>query len=388
MSLDDILQRAVQRTRHQATYRIAIDAQGGDVVNGETACQRHVQAAKIAAPLFPNCEFFLFGSQEEITKAMAGYKPTNVTPVDPVKEAKDETARTKIAKHIEQRGMILPLAKRLKDGEFEGIYTIENTRRVVPAVSKVIGVMDEYKALFPDEKLLPLLGELPKSPKVKRNHTFYLIDAGSIPQLTRREQFWLYAQLGMIYARTVGGIHEPTVGLLNIGKEENKGKPLLIEAHKYLKEKLGEQFVGNIESHVAVYDQEKGTSEQRPVNVVVAEGGDGNGLIKGMVTGGNLTKDFIEDEVRTNGRLYEKIAAWVLSWKGGVFDRVKKRMDPSQYGGAAFICLNKPVFKNHGTATTEGLVEGYKKLIAYIQQRATENIRQAFFTEIKRRDAA
>ncbi len=56
-----------------------------------------------------------------------------------------------------------------------------------------------------------------------------------------------YARMGVAYRQHVHGIAEPSIGLLNIGSEEEKGTALMKEVYGQLQERFAERFVGNVE---------------------------------------------------------------------------------------------------------------------------------------------
>lgn len=77
------------------------------------------------------------------------------------------------------------------------------------------------------------------------NSRLLLIDAGSNTNC-KPINLLQFAQMSTIYIRNTYNIKNPTVGLLNIGTEENKGNELTKESYKLLKEKspeLGLNFV-------------------------------------------------------------------------------------------------------------------------------------------------
>lgn len=55
--------------------------------------------------------------------------------------------------------------------------------------------------------------------------------------------------MSTIYIRNTYGIKNPTVGLLNIGTEENKGNELTKESYKLLKEKSEELGLNFVRKH-------------------------------------------------------------------------------------------------------------------------------------------
>ena len=80
-----------------------------------------------------------------------------------------------------------------------------------------------------------------------------------------------YGLMASVYAREVLGKPEPTVGLLNVGTEEEKGTELVQEAAKLLRDAPGVRFAGFVEGH----DVFGGTTD-----VVVCDGFTGNVVLK------------------------------------------------------------------------------------------------------------
>ena len=84
-----------------------------------------------------------------------------------------------------------------------------------------------------------------------------------------------FARLGCVYAEDVLGRTNPSVGLLSIGEEPEKGNAVVKEAHALLAA-AGLNFHGNVEGR----DLPMGASERGPVDVVVCDGFVGNVILK------------------------------------------------------------------------------------------------------------
>ena len=147
------------------------------------------------------------------------------------------------------------------------------------------------------------------------------------------------------------------------------------DAHEVLESELRGSFIGNCEPYGSTYEHEKGDINHKiEADVVVTTGEMGNVLIKALAAGAHLASDFIRDEIR-KGNWLEQLCGIYLNRKHGAFQRAKTQMDPTRYGGAAYVCANLPVFKNHGVASQEGLEVGYQKLIRYVHKKAVDRIR-------------
>lgn len=153
------------------------------------------------------------------------------------------------------------------------------------------------------------------------------------------EHLLQFAVLGSALVSAVDGKPEPSVGLLNIGEEAIKGSDTIKRAGELLRA-AGEgghiNFFGNVEGN----DIFKGT-----VDIVVCDGFVGNVLLKTSEGLAGMLSDFIKQEF-TRGPL-SKLAALVAM---PVLQRLKHRVDPRRYNGAALLGLRGLVFKSHGSA--------------------------------------
>lgn len=158
-----------------------------------------------------------------------------------------------------------------------------------------------------------------------------------------------FAIMGAAFYRAV---HKPgarpTVGLMNVGSEEEKGHEAVKEAGRLLRDlDLDFDYHGFVEGD----DVAKGT-----VNVIVTDGFTGNVALK---TGEGLAR-FFSQELRTafTSSLTAKLGAFLAQ---SALKRMRARLTPP--GGGPFLGLNGVVVKSHGGADA-GSVSGAIK-IAY-----------------------
>jgi glycerol-3-phosphate acyltransferase PlsX len=98
-----------------------------------------------------------------------------------------------------------------------------------------------------------------------------LLDVGANVN-PKSEHLFQYGVMGSIFARHILGRERPTVGLMNVGSEEQKGHDLAKETHALFNgSPLREQFVGNVEGR----DIQRGAAD-----VVVCDGFVGNVVLK------------------------------------------------------------------------------------------------------------
>lgn len=186
--------------------------------------------------------------------------------------------------------------------------------------------------------------------------SFILIDAGANVEC-RPEMLVQFAVMGSAYMEKVVGIKSPSVGLLNVGAEETKGRELEIETYKLLKDS-GLNFYGNIEAR----DVPEGVC-----HVVVTDGFTGNIVLK----------------------LYEGVASlfgnkvkWLFSGTGkigalfslGKIKLFKKQMDYRETGGSVLLGVRKPVIKAHGSSDAYAFFNAIKQAQKCVEENVTTAI--------------
>ena len=124
-----------------------------------------------------------------------------------------------------------------------------------------------------------------------------------------------FAVLGSLYAKHILGIHNPRVGLINIGEEEGKGNILAQAAYPLLKENSRINFVGNVEGRDVLIDK---------ADVMVCEGFTGNIILK----------------------LAESI--YEITHRKDIHHSYFDRFNFENYGGTPVLGINKPVIIGHG----------------------------------------
>ena len=164
---------------------------------------------------------------------------------------------------------------------------------------------------------------------------FLLIDCGANVDCQPKylTQFGL---MGSVYMKSVMGVSDPAVGLVNIGVEEEKGNKLTKEAFQMMKRQTSYRFVGNCEAREV---------PSGDFDVVVTDGFAGNVILKytegivGTVTG--MLKRRMMESFRTKlGALLAKPA----------FRAFKQDVDYNAVGGAPMLGVQAAVVKAHGSS--------------------------------------
>ncbi len=155
------------------------------------------------------------------------------------------------------------------------------------------------------------------------------------------QQLVEFAIMGEAFQRAVSGKARPSVALLNVGAEDQKGHEEIRNAAQLIRDTgVDIDFQGFVEGD----DISKGT-----VDVVVTDGFTGNIALKTGEGTARLVGQLLK-EALTSGpfaMLGAAIATPALS-------KLRKRMDPGSFNGALFLGLNGLVVKSHGSANGPG----------------------------------
>jgi glycerol-3-phosphate acyltransferase PlsX len=176
-------------------------------------------------------------------------------------------------------------------------------------------------------------------PNAKGGYTV-MLDVGANVE-ANGEQLVEFAIMGEAFARAVNGTEKPSVALLNVGAEEQKGHEEIRAAAQLIRETgVDLNFQGFVEGD----DIAKGT-----VDVVVTDGFTGNIALKTGEGTARLVGQFLR-EALTSGPLAQLGA--LIAYPA--LRQLRKRMDPGTFNGALFLGLNGLVVKSHGGANGRG----------------------------------
>jgi glycerol-3-phosphate acyltransferase PlsX len=161
-----------------------------------------------------------------------------------------------------------------------------------------------------------------------------LLDVGANVDC-RPQNLVQFAVMGELYARSVLKVARPRVGILSIGEEDSKGNELTGETFPLLKE-LPLQFIGNVEGR-DIYNGH--------VDVIVCDGFVGNVALKTSEGLSRMVRDMLKESLRKT--VTAQVGA-LLSRKA--FSAFRRRLDPSEYGGAPLLGVRGVCIVGHGSS--------------------------------------
>ncbi len=190
-----------------------------------------------------------------------------------------------------------------------------------------------------------------------------LVDAGANTDCKPRNLLE-FGIMGSIYLQQVLGINNPKVGMVNIGTEEGKGNRLVSETYEVMK-KSDMNFYGNLEAR----DIPGGI-----VDVIVCDGFVGNVILK-LTEGVAMNMTSMLKEAFTKNFI-SKIGALIL--KGGLKE-FKSKLDYTEYGGAPFLGVKRPVIKAHGSSNENAIKNAIKYGEIFCKNGVIEKIEEEIF---------
>ena len=298
--------------------RIFLDAMGGD-----NAPQAPVAGAIEALRRFPEIEIELAGVLSQLEPLLTDCDDvrSRITLVDAPEVITNHESPVMGVRTKKQSATVIGMLK-LRNKEVDGFVSAGSTGAVLAGgmfrLGRIPGV--ERPALAP---LMPN----------GKGH-FLLIDCGANVDC-KPEYLQVFGVMGDEYMKSVMGMKEPRVGLINIGAESEKGNAL-VKATYPLMEQAPYRFVGNVEARDITGDV---------ADVLVADGFTGNVVLKFMEGVAGTLMGIIKKEMMGDTR--SKIGALLAK---PAFRRVKKAMDYTEVGGAPLLGVQGAVVKAHGSS--------------------------------------
>jgi glycerol-3-phosphate acyltransferase PlsX len=317
-----------------APVRVAVDAMGGDRAPEEVVAGALEAASADVAPI-------LYGRRERLEPLAGGLEIVHADEVVAMDEKPSDAVR-------EKRGSSLFLACRaVGEGAADAVVSAGNTGAALAAgLVEIRRLPDVHRPAIAVP--LPALG----GPSI-------LLDAGANAD-ARPEHLVQFAHMGAVFAEEVAGLAEPTVALLSIGEEPEKGNRLVREAHDELAAAPGLRFLGNVEGRDLL---------RKAADVVVTDGFTGNMALK-----------LLEGTIKTTLEAFrEEITGSARGTLGGLLirpaaRRLRTRLDPDTYGGAYLLGLRGLVVIAHGNSSRTAIANAVRYAARGVTGRVVERV--------------
>ncbi len=303
---------------------VSIDAMGGDAGPGIVLAallknsQRH-----------SNVHFILHGDEAELTPLLARH--ARLKPRVEIRHAPGRVSMEDKPSHVLRRGKDTSMWRAIdcvKQGDAQVAVSAGNTGALMAVSMFGLGIIDGISR--------PAIATI--WPTIKGQSV--VLDCGANVTATD-VQLVDFAVMGAAFAQVILGLDVPTVGLLNVGSEEQKGNDAVKGAAAILRDaNLPMEFRGFVEGD----DITKGT-----VDVVVTDGFTGNIALKTAEGTAKLVSSYLRMALKRS--LLGQIGAVLAS---GPLNTLRRKLDPRASNGGIFLGLNGVVVKSHGGTDAVG----------------------------------
>jgi phosphate acyltransferase len=326
--------------------RVAVDAMGGD-----TAPQAEIAGVVQALTALPG-KFLvqLVGRSDVIKTELAKYPDVDHSRLE-IHEAAEVIGMAEkplAAVRKKPKSSIVVGLGLQKAGLSDAFVSAGNTGAILAASTILLGLHDGVEratvaTLFPTG-----------------NQPVLVLDGGANVDCSARELVG-FAYLGTVYMRDVLQRPSPTVGLLNVGEEEEKGNAITREAHNLLKRSPRLHYIGNIEGRDIV----AGHHKYGVVDVVVCDGFVGNVVLK-----------FYESVGRLFVGLVKQLVPDLL--QRAELRELFRILDYSEYGGAPLLGVKGVSIICHGASPANAFKNAVRVAVQSVEADLSKHIGAEF----------
>lgn len=303
--------------------RIVVDAMGGDFAPANA-----VLGAVEAFNESKSFDLFLVGKEKKIIEVLSSsnlsFSKDFIVNADEVIDMGDSPASSLKSK---PNSSIVIGAQLVRDKKADAFVSAGNTGAMMAASTLIIGRIPGLGR--------PTIGA--EMPNV--NGICYLYDVGASKD-SKPNHLFEYAIMGTIFAKEMGGISNPKIGVLSMGEEEGKGNEVTEAAAKLLKgSKLN--FIGNVEGRDILAGN---------VDVVVCDGYVGNIILKFGESVPKLLKHLLKKTAEKS--FFDKL---LIGLSKNVLKKSLKSLDYQEYGGVPLLGVNGISIIGHGSSSVRAI---------------------------------
>ncbi len=333
--------------------KIALDVMGGDNSPGAL-----VEGALSAIEQESDLKIHMFGDGNVIEEELSRKNYTdnyrsNINIIHTEEMIHDEEQPTKALRTKKNASLLLAM-KHVKEGNADAVLSAGNTGAFMAGGLMILGRLKGISR----PALAPVIPSF-------HGESTVILDVGANMD-AKPQNLADFAMMGSLYAEKVLKRENPTIGLINVGEESNKGNKLLKETHTIL-ENSKLNFAGNLEARALL---------DCPYDIVVCDGFLGNillkfaeGMSKGILT--RMKEEFTRG-IRNN------IGAYLL--KPSLIG-LRKELDYTEYGGAPFLGINGLCIKCHGSSNSKAVKNA---LLMQAHPFIKEDVISSFVEEIEK----
>jgi phosphate acyltransferase len=324
---------------------------GVDVMGGDNAPSCVIAGISDYIKKSSDVKFRLFGDADSMRRELEAYPELNkhvelIHCNDVVKSNRNPVRSYKSGKETSMYKAVMDV----KENNCDVCISSGDTGTLMVMATMILGTMPQIKrpalvSIFPNEKQGSVMLDFGANTE---NEPLHLLQ---------------FAVMGHCFTQVVRGIENPTIGILNIGVEEYKGREIDRKAAELLK-----QSTLNFKGFIEGYDIAKGT-----VDIIVTDGFSGNIALKVAEGTANTCLEYMRRGFASSW--ISKIGGFLA--KPGIkksFDLI----DPRNYNGAMFIGVNGIVVKSHGSADAYSFCKALEVAEKVARNKINDKLSQSF----------
>lgn len=329
---------------------VALDGMGGDNAPVEI-----VKGAVDAVNESKKIRVYITGYEDLINAELAKYTYNKEQIiVVPTTEMIEMAEPPVLAIRKKKDSSIVKALNMVKDGTCDAYVSAGSTGATLVGGQVIVGKLKGVERA-PFAPILPTL-----------NGFSLLIDSGANVD-ARPSHLLQFAKMGTIYMESVLGIKNPTVGIINIGAEEEKGNALVKETFPLLKNCPDINFIGSVEAREVAHGA---------ADILICEAFTGNVVIKMYEGVSSAVMKCIKKAFMSNFK--SKLGALLV--KKSVKDAVKG-FSTESHGGAPMLGLNGLVVKTHGSSKSIEIKNSILQCITFKEQNINQKIKEKLSVE-------
>ena len=322
---------------------VAVDAMGGDNAPDEI-----VKGAVEAINRRRDIKVLLVGDKERVEPILSRF----VYPKEQFEfiHASEviETAESPVDAIRKKKNSSLVIAMKLvKNGKADAFVSAGNTGAMLVGGQVIVGRIKGVERT-------PLAVLMPTSKGIS-----LLLDCGANVD-ARSSHLVQFAKMGSIYMENVLEKKNPTLGIVNVGAEEEKGNALVKETFPLLRECPHINFVGSVEAREI---------PAGAVDIVLCEAFVGNVILKLTEGVGKTMMSMIKGAIMSSIR--SQIGGLLLK---SALKKTFKQFDVSEHGGAPLLGLKGLVVKTHGSAKSKEVANSIIQCIKFNEHKIASKI--------------
>ena len=338
-------------------FTIALDAMGGDF-----GPHISLPASYKSLQLHSNLFITIVGDEQKINPLLKKYHlldHARVTLVHAPETISMEDDPVSVLRHRSPSSMLIAL-QLVADGKADACVSAGNTGALMLLSKHVLKTLEGISRPA-------LVSALPNN----RGGHSYLMDLGANLQCGC-DTLFNFALMGSVLCEKVEQVSSPSISLLNVGRESNKGSDEIKHCASLLNETKYVNYIGFIEAN-ELFDS--------PADVVVTDGFSGNIALKSYEGMGRV---FIAQLKKAmDATWYSRLLGKLLN---PLIKNQLKHLHPDLYNGASLIGLRGIVVKSHGSANVEAFTCAIEQAIKEIQWQIPTSISERLASVLAERD--